>query len=149
MNRSTFLKIALASATPVSAQTQKRGNEFLDSTVLSHSYQIIEAPHKLIMTLPPLIAIRSILLLTGVPGFGKLRRATSLQYVSTAILSRQTVGIRGTTLIVNLPGKPKSIRECLEAVFPAIPYCVDPIEGPFIEVDSSKIEVFRPKSDHH
>lgn len=71
MNRSTFLKIALASATPVSAQTQKRGNEFLDSTVLSHSYQIIEAPHKLIMTLPPLIAIRSILLLTGVPGSGK------------------------------------------------------------------------------
>jgi len=71
-------------------------------------------------------------------------RATSLQYVPTAILSRQTAGIRGASLIVNLPGKPKAIRECLEAVFPAIPYCVDLIEGPFIEGDSSKIEVFRP-----
>ena len=79
------------------------------------------------------------------PGFGELMRATSLQYVPTAILSRQTAGIRGSTLIVNLPGKPKAIRECLEAVFPAIPYCIDLIEGPFIEVDSSKIEVFRPK----
>ena len=66
------------------------------------------------------------------PGFGELMRATSLQYVATAILSRQTAGIRGTTLIVNLPGKPKAIRECLEAVFPAIPYCIDLIAGPFI-----------------
>ena len=73
-------------------------------------------------------------------------RATSLQYVATAILSRQTAGIRGSCLIVNLPGKPKAIRECLEAVFPAIPYCIDLIEGPFIEVDSSKIKIFRPKS---
>ena len=80
------------------------------------------------------------------PGFGELMRATSLQYVPTAILSRQTAGIRGHSLIVNLPGKPKAIRECLEAVFPAIPYCIDLIEGPYIEVDSSKIEVFRPKS---
>ena len=80
------------------------------------------------------------------PGFGELMRATSLQYVATAILSRQTAGIRGSCLIVNLPGKPKAIRECLEAVFPAIPYCIDLIEGPFIEVDSSKIKIFRPKS---
>ena len=79
------------------------------------------------------------------PGFGELMRATSLQYVPTAILSRQTAGIRDSTLIVNLPGKPKAIRECLEAVFPAIPYCIDLIEGPFIEVNSNKIEVFRPK----
>ena len=79
------------------------------------------------------------------PGFGELMRASSLQYVSTAILSRQTAGVRGSSLIVNLPGKPKAIRECLEAVFPAIPYCVDLIEGPFIEVDSDRIEIFRPK----
>ena len=79
------------------------------------------------------------------PGFGELMRATSLKYVPTAILSRQTAGIRGTTLIVNLPGKPKAISECLEAVFPAIPYCIDLINGPFIEVNANKIEVFRPK----
>lgn len=78
------------------------------------------------------------------PGFGELMRATSLKYVPTAILSRQTAGICGATLIVNLPGKPKAIRECLEAVFPAIPYCIDLIGGPLIEVDSSKIGIFRP-----
>ncbi|PKN15096.1 MAG: molybdopterin adenylyltransferase, partial [Deltaproteobacteria bacterium HGW-Deltaproteobacteria-24] len=59
------------------------------------------------------------------PGFGELMRQVSLQYVPTAILSRQTAGLRGSSLIVNLPGKPKSIRECLDAVFPAIPYCID------------------------
>lgn len=79
------------------------------------------------------------------PGFGELMRATSLQFVPTAILSRQTAGIRSKCLIVNLPGKPKAIGECLEAVFPAIPYCIDLIDGPFIEVDSSKIQIFRPK----
>ena len=78
------------------------------------------------------------------PGFGELMRATSLKYVPTAILSRQTAGIRRNALIVNLPGKPKAIRECLEAVFPAIPYCIDLIEGPLIEVDLSKIKIFRP-----
>lgn len=80
------------------------------------------------------------------PGFGELMRATSLNFVPTAILSRQTAGIRGKSLIVNLPGKPKAIGECLEAVFPAIPYCIDLIEGPYLEVDSEKIKVFRPKS---
>jgi molybdopterin adenylyltransferase len=80
------------------------------------------------------------------PGFGELMRATSLRYVPTAILARQTAGIRGASLIVNLPGKPKAIRECLEAVFPAIPYCVDLIDGPFIEVHEEAIKVFRPKS---
>ncbi|VAW63740.1 Molybdopterin adenylyltransferase [hydrothermal vent metagenome] len=79
------------------------------------------------------------------PGFGELMRQVSLQYVPTAILSRQTAGIRGRSLIVNLPGKPKSIRECLDAVFPAIPYCVDLIEGPFLEVNESVINAFRPK----
>src|SRR5471030_552058 len=66
------------------------------------------------------------------PGFGELMRATSLKFVSTAILSRQTAGIRGRTLIVNLPGRPKAIRENLEAVFPAIPYCIDLVGGPQI-----------------
>ena len=79
------------------------------------------------------------------PGFGELMRQVSLQYVPTAILSRQTAGIRGNTLIINLPGKPKSIRECLDAVFPAVPYCVDLIEGPRIETHESVIKAFRPK----
>ncbi|BCD68278.1 molybdopterin adenylyltransferase [Nitratiruptor sp. YY09-18] len=80
------------------------------------------------------------------PGFGEQMRAVSLQYVPTAILSRQTAGIRGKSLIINLPGKPKSIRECLDAVFPAVPYCIDLIGGPYIETDESVIKVFRPKS---
>ena len=80
------------------------------------------------------------------PGFGELMRQVSLQYVPTAILSRQTAGIRNKTLIINLPGKPKSIRECLDAVFPAVPYCVDLIEGPFLEVNEAVIKAFRPKA---
>jgi len=79
------------------------------------------------------------------PGFGELMRQVSLQYVPTAILSRQTAGIRGRTLIVNLPGKPKSIRECLDAVFPAIPYCIDLIEGPYLETNEDVVKAFRPK----
>ena len=80
------------------------------------------------------------------PGFGELMRAESLKYVPTAILSRQTAGLRANTLIVNLPGKPKSIRECLDAVFPAIPYCIDLMEGPFLECDEAVITPFRPKN---
>lgn len=79
------------------------------------------------------------------PGFGEQMRAVSLQYVPTAILSRQTAGIRSNSLIVNLPGKPKSIKECLDAVFPAIPYCIDLIEGPYLECNAENIKVFRPK----
>lgn len=79
------------------------------------------------------------------PGFGELMRQESLKYVPTAILSRQTAGIRGNSLIVNLPGKPKSIKECLDAVFPAIPYCIDLIEGPYLECNEEVIKVFRPK----
>ena len=79
------------------------------------------------------------------PGFGEQMRTTSLQYVPTAILSRQTAGIRGSTLIVNLPGRPKAIRENLEAVFPAIPYCVDLIGGPRLESNPETMKVFRPK----
>ena len=80
------------------------------------------------------------------PGFGELMRATSLNYVPTAILSRQTAGIRKQTLIVNLPGRPKAIRENLEAVFPAIPYCIDLIGGPRLEANESVMKVFRPKN---
>ena len=80
------------------------------------------------------------------PGFGELMRQVSLQYVPTAILSRQTAVIRGSALIVNLPGKPKSIRECLDAVMPAIPYCVDLIDGPFLTTDEAKVKAFRPKA---
>ncbi|MBD1576524.1 molybdopterin adenylyltransferase [Vibrio sp. S11_S32] len=80
------------------------------------------------------------------PGFGELMRSESLKFVPTAILSRQTAGLRGSSLLVNLPGKPKSIRECLDAVFPAIPYCIDLMEGPFLECDESVIKPFRPKA---
>ena len=80
------------------------------------------------------------------PGFGELMREESLKYVPTAILSRQTAGIRNQTLIINLPGKPKAIRECLDAVFPAVPYCIDLIDGPYLEVNESVIKAFRPKS---
>jgi molybdopterin adenylyltransferase len=80
------------------------------------------------------------------PGFGELMRQVSLQYVPTAILSRQTAGVRGKTLIVNLPGKPKAIRQCLEAVFPAIPYCIDLIEGPFLVCNEENMKAFRPKA---
>ena len=80
------------------------------------------------------------------PGFGELMRQVSLQYVPTAILSRQTAGIRNKSLIINLPGKPKSIRECLDAVFPAVPYCIDLIEGPYLETNETVIKAFRPKA---
>jgi molybdopterin adenylyltransferase len=79
------------------------------------------------------------------PGFGEQMRAVSLQYVPTAILSRQTAGICEESLIVNLPGKPKSIRECLDAVFPAIPYCIDLIGGSYMEANEEVVKVFRPK----
>jgi molybdopterin adenylyltransferase len=80
------------------------------------------------------------------PGFGEQMRAVSLKYVPTAILSRQTAGICKKSLIVNLPGKPKSIRECLEAVFPAIPYCLDLIGAKYIEANEKNIKIFRPKA---
>ncbi len=79
------------------------------------------------------------------PGFGELMRQVSLKYVPTAILSRQTAGIRGNSLIVNLPGKPSAIAEILDELFPAIPYCVDLIGGPRLEAHSEVVQVFRPK----
>jgi molybdopterin adenylyltransferase len=78
------------------------------------------------------------------PGFGELMRSASLKFVPTAILSRQTAGIRGHTLIVNLPGKPSAIGDCLDAVFPAIPYCIDLIEGAYLETDPEQCRAFRP-----
>ena len=79
------------------------------------------------------------------PGFGELMRAVSLEKVPTAILSRQTAGIRGGSLIINLPGQPKAIGECLDAVFPAVPYCVDLIGGPYLMTDEARLAAFRPK----
>jgi molybdopterin adenylyltransferase len=78
-------------------------------------------------------------------GFGELMRAVSLKVVPTAILSRQIAGIRGKSLIVNLPGKPSAIRDCLLAVFPAIPYCIDLIEGPYLTTNEAIVKAFRPK----
>ncbi|KPK39030.1 MAG: molybdopterin adenylyltransferase [Gammaproteobacteria bacterium SG8_47] len=78
-------------------------------------------------------------------GFGEQMRAVSLKFVPTAILSRQIAGIRGRSLIINLPGKPSAIADCLEAVFPAVPYCVDLIEGPYLETDQNVVTAFRPK----
>jgi len=79
-------------------------------------------------------------------GFGELMREVSLKFVPTAILSRQIAGVRGRSLIVNLPGKPSAIRDCLLAVFPAIPYCVDLIEGPCLTTHEAVVKAFRPKS---
>jgi len=78
------------------------------------------------------------------PGFGELMRTASLKFVPTAILSRQTAGIRGKCLIVNLPGKPSAIDDCLNAVFPAIPYCIDLIDGAFLETFPERCQTFRP-----
>jgi molybdopterin adenylyltransferase len=78
------------------------------------------------------------------PGFGELMRSASLKVVPTAILSRQTAGIRGKSLIINLPGKPSAIDDCLNAVFPAVPYCIDLIEGAYLEADPTQCAVFRP-----
>lgn len=80
------------------------------------------------------------------PGFGELMRQESLKYVPTAILSRQTAGIRGRTLLLNLPGRPRAIEQCLSVVFPAIPYCIDLIGGPYLTTDEAVMPVFRPKS---
>ena len=79
------------------------------------------------------------------PGFGELMRKASLDAgVPTAILSRQTAGILGKSLVVNLPGKPGSIRVCLDAIFPAVPYCIDLIGGPYLEGNPEVVSVFRP-----
>lgn len=80
------------------------------------------------------------------PGFGEQMRAVSLKYVPTAILSRQVAVIRKNALIINLPGQPKAIRETLDGVFAAVPYCIDLIGGPYIETHEALVKAFRPKS---
>jgi len=80
------------------------------------------------------------------PGFGEQMRAVSLRYVPTAILSRQTGVTRGQSLILNLPGQPKAIKETLDGIFAAVPYCIDLIGGPYIETNPDVIKAFRPKS---
>jgi molybdopterin adenylyltransferase len=80
------------------------------------------------------------------PGFGEQMRQLSLQYVPTAILSRQVGAIRGRALILNLPGQPQAIKQTLDGIFPAVPYCIDLIGGPYIETHDSVCKVFRPKA---
>jgi len=80
------------------------------------------------------------------PGFGEAMRAASLLKVPTAILSRQTAGLRNQSLILNLPGNPKAIAECLDAVFAAIPYCIDLAGGPRLETNPDRIQAFRPRT---
>ncbi len=80
------------------------------------------------------------------PGFGELMRSKSLAEVPTAILSRQIAGTRGQSLIINLPGKPAAIRTCLDAVFAAVPYCIDLIGGPRLETNPEFCVAFRPKA---
>uniref|UniRef100_A0A7S0RIF1 molybdopterin molybdotransferase n=1 Tax=Chlamydomonas leiostraca TaxID=1034604 RepID=A0A7S0RIF1_9CHLO len=81
------------------------------------------------------------------PGYGEQMRAVSLKYVPTAVLSRQTAGIRGKALVINLPGKPKSIRETFDEVFKSIPYCIQLIEGPYIQTRKEVVDAFRPPAD--
>lgn len=80
------------------------------------------------------------------PGFGEQMRQVSLKYVPTAILSRQAGVVRGRALILNLPGQPKAIKETLDGIFPAVPYCLDLIGGPYVETHDAVCKVFRPKS---
>tara|TARA_S200000501_G_scaffold143254_1_gene135242 strand:- start:571 stop:1155 length:585 start_codon:yes stop_codon:yes gene_type:complete len=80
------------------------------------------------------------------PGFGEQMRAISLKYTPTAILSRQTAGIRGSCLVFNLPGRPKSIRETIDEIWKAVPYCVDLIGGPYLDCNDEICNAFRPKN---
>jgi molybdopterin adenylyltransferase len=80
------------------------------------------------------------------PGFGEQMRAVSLKYVPTAILSRQVAVVRRQALIINLPGQPKAIKETLDGIFAAVPYCIDLLGGPYIETDEARVKAFRPKS---
>ena len=80
------------------------------------------------------------------PGFGEQMRAISLKYTPTAILSRQTAGIRVSCLLFNLPGRPKSIRETIDEIWKAVPYCVDLIGGPYLDCNDEVCNAFRPKN---
>lgn len=90
-------------------------------------------------------AMREVLT-SELPGFGEQLRRASLEQTPTAILSRQMAGTRGTSLIINLPGKPESIRFSLDAVFAAVPYCLDLIGAGRIETDPARVKTFRPAS---
>src|SRR5438874_2660202 len=79
-------------------------------------------------------------------GFGEQMRTVSSKFVPTAILSRQIAGVRGRSLIINLPGKPSAIRDCLLAIFAAVPYCIDLLEGPYLTTNEAVVKAFRPKS---
>lgn len=81
-----------------------------------------------------------------IPGYGEQMRAISLRYVPTAVLSRQTAGTRGRSLIINLPGKPKSIRETIDEIFVSVPTCITLLEGPYIETHEAVVKAFRPPS---
>mmetsp|Transcript_18671 Transcript_18671/g.33897 ORF Transcript_18671/g.33897 Transcript_18671/m.33897 type:complete len:198 (-) Transcript_18671:82-675(-) len=81
------------------------------------------------------------------PGYGEQMRAISLKYVPTAVLSRQTAGIRGKALILNLPGRPKAIRETIDEVFKSVPYCIQLTGGPYIETHEAVVKSFRPPAD--
>lgn len=81
------------------------------------------------------------------PGYGEQMRAIGLRYVPTAVLSRQTAGLRGKALVINLPGKPKSIRETFDEVFQSIPYCIQLAGGPYIETHAAVVKAFRPPAD--
>ena len=78
------------------------------------------------------------------PGFGEQMRAISLKYVPTAILSRQVGGLRGNGLVFNLPGRPKSIRETIDELWKAVPYCIDLMNGPYMDMDAAVCDAFRP-----
>jgi molybdopterin adenylyltransferase len=80
------------------------------------------------------------------PGFGEQMRAISLEFVPTAILSRQVGGTRGNSLIFNLPGRPKAIRETIDEIWKAVPYCVDLLGGPYIDMNDGVCDAFRPKN---
>lgn len=80
------------------------------------------------------------------PGYGEQMRAISLRYVPTAVLSRQTAGLRGKSLIINLPGKPKSIRETIDEIFVSIPACISLLEGPYIKTNEEVVKAFRPNT---
>jgi len=79
-------------------------------------------------------------------GFGEQMRHISLKYVPTAILSRQVGGIRGKCLLFNLPGRPKAIRETIDEIWKAVPYCIDLLEGPYMDMNDEVCVAFRPKS---
>jgi len=80
------------------------------------------------------------------PGFGEQMRSISLAFVPTAILSRQVGGLRGSSLIFNLPGRPKAIRETIDEIWRAVPYCVDLMGGPYMDMNEDVCDAFRPKS---